>query len=162
MKVADFGSGAGYLGIIIAKIIGDSGLLTALDIMESALDNVRARAKAEGLENIDTVRSNLEVLGGSGLRDESQNVVLLVNILFESNKKEDIIYESRRVLRPEGQLVVVDWKKGVYGFGPPDDLRIDPLSMRKMVESTGFEFVNNIDAGTFHQGIVFKKIKIGN
>lgn len=157
MKIADFGSGSGYFTILIAKIVGESGLVTAVDIMETALDTVRAKTKSEGLKNIDTVKSDLEILGGSGLKDESQDMVLLANILFESSKKENIIRESRRVLKPNEQLIVIDWKKGVWGFGPPDNLRTDNQKMKEMVNGLGFEFSKDIDAGLFHYGMIFIK-----
>mgnify|MGYP001604436677 CR=1 FL=1 len=158
MEIADFGSGSGYFTILIAKIVGESGLVTAVDIMETALDTVRAKIKSEGLKNINTVRSNLEILGGSGLKDQSQDMVLLANILFESPKKEDIIDESKRVLKPSGQLIVIDWKKGVQGFGPPDNLRTDIQVMKEMVNKIGFEFISDIDAGILHYGMRFMKV----
>lgn len=159
MKIGDFGAGHGYFAILTAKIVGESGLVTAVDIMEEALDTVRAKAKVENLKNIDTVRSNLEVIGSSGLRNDSQDMVLLINILFQSPKKEDIIKESRRVLKSGGRLIVIDWKKSANGFGPPDNLRIDSQMMRQMVTEIGFEFSNDIDAGLCHYGMAFKKIK---
>lgn len=157
MKVADFGSGSGYFTILIAKLVGSSGLVTAVDVMETALDTVRAKARAENLENIDTVRSNLEIIGASGLKDESQDMVLLANILFQSNKKEEIVSESRRVLKDSGRLIVIDWKKGVDGFGPPDELRTDPAVMRQIVASAGFEPAGDVDAGLLHCGLAFVK-----
>ena len=81
MNVADFGSGAGYFTIIMGERVGTEGRVYALDIMESALDSVREKAKAAGLENIEVIQTNLEVLGSSGLADQSQDVVLLANIL---------------------------------------------------------------------------------
>src|SRR3989344_6231636 len=63
MSVADFGSGAGYFTIIIAERVGKEGRVYALDIMESALDSVRAKARAVGLENIELIHTNLEVSG---------------------------------------------------------------------------------------------------
>ena len=44
MRVADFGSGAGYFTLLIAKLVGETGLVTAIDIMDYDLDIVRARA----------------------------------------------------------------------------------------------------------------------
>ncbi len=157
MKVADFGSGSGYFAILVAKMIGENGVLTAVDVLESAFETLRAKAKAEGLKNIETVRGNLEVKGGSGLNNDSQDLVLLVNILFESDKKAEIIAEARRVLKTGSALVFADWKKGTGGFGPPDSSRIDPEEMRELFISSGFEFVSPIDAGTFHDGTIFRK-----
>ncbi len=159
MRVADFGSGAGYFTIIIAKKVGDGGLVTAVDILNSSLETLRAKAKISGLGNIQTVRSNLEVLGSSGLTNDSQDIVLLANVLFQSTSKGQIIGEARRVLRPGGSLIVIDWRKGTGGFGPPDDLRTDEEGMKQLVlGNDGLRLAGPIDAGIFHYGMIFKKI----
>jgi ubiquinone/menaquinone biosynthesis C-methylase UbiE len=158
MRIADFGCGSGYFTIYVAKLTGKNGLVTAVDVLETALDTVRAKAKNESLNNINFVRSNLEVTGSSGLASDSQDIVLLANILFETDKKEEIIKESARVLKNGGGLIVIDWKKGTNGFGPPDTSRMDQISLTEMVGGMGFKYVNEIDAGIFHFGVIFRKI----
>ena len=164
MVVADFGSGAGYFTILMGQKVGENGKVYALDIQESALDNVRVKAKSAGLENVETIRANLEVPGGSSLADNSQDMVLLANILFQSDLKGEIVKEAVRVLKSGGSLVVIDWKRaagampdGRQGFGPPDDLRTDEIAMRSLVLGEGLIFENDIDAGQFHYGMKFRK-----
>lgn len=157
MRIADFGCGSGYFTIIMAQITGEGGLITAVDILDSALETVRAKAKNKGLNNVNTVRSNLEVYDSSGLATGSQDLVLLANILFQSTKKQEIIREAARVTKPGGGLIIIDWKKGTNGFGPPDNLRMDAVSLTQMAAEFGFKYVNEIDAGIFHFGVVFRK-----
>jgi ubiquinone/menaquinone biosynthesis C-methylase UbiE len=157
MSVADFGSGAGYFAILTAERVGKEGRVYALDIMESALDSVREKARAAGLENIEAIRTDLEVLGSSGLADQSQDIVLLANILFQSEKKVEIIKEAKRVLKDGGSLIIIDWKKGAGGFGPPDSLRTDDMAMRSLAVGEGFMFDRSFDAGQFHFGMMFRK-----
>jgi ubiquinone/menaquinone biosynthesis C-methylase UbiE len=157
MSVADFGCGSGYFTILAAQKVGSDGKVYALDVQESSLDSVRTKAKAAGVSNIETIRANLEVLGSSGLGDESQDMVLIANVLFQSPKKENIFQEAHRVLKKDAQLVVVDWVKGSGGFGPPDNLRTDDIAMEALVASAGFTFIKKIDAGKFHYGLIFKK-----
>ena len=133
MRAADFGSGSGYSTIIMANKVGDSGVITAVDLMNPALETLRAKAKMEGLGNIQTVRSNLEIVGSSGLAGDSQDMVLLANILFQNSNKARIMDETRRVIKPGGTLIVIDWRKGAGGFGPPDDLRTDEEAMKQLV-----------------------------
>lgn len=174
MSVADFGSGAGYFTIIIAERVGKEGRVYALDIMESALESVKEKSRAAGVENIETIWANLEVLGGSGLTDQSQDVVLLANILFQSDKKSEIIREAKRVLKDNGSLMIIDWKKGTgamsdglpigqtgrQGFGPPDTLRTDDLAMRSLAIGEGLVFERTFDAGQFHFGMIFRKTNV--
>jgi ubiquinone/menaquinone biosynthesis C-methylase UbiE len=157
MKIADFGTGSGYFTILMAKKVGEGGQVAAVDILESALDSVRARAKSEGLNNINAVRSNLETVNGSGLENESQDAVLIKNVLFQSPQKEAIIKEADRVLRPGGTLIIVDWKKGGGGLGPPDGLRISPESVEQSVTSQGYLVENVLAIDSFHFGFVFRK-----
>ena len=159
MQIADFGSGAGYFTIILAKMVGDGGVVTAVDILNSALETLQSKAKVGGLSNIQTVRSNLEVLGSSGLPNDSQDMVLLANVLFQNPSKGPIIAEARRALKPGGSLIVIDWRKGVNGFGPPDALKEDPEEIKQLVMANdGLRFSHDIDAGIFHFGQIYKKI----
>lgn len=163
MSVADFGCGTGYFTILLGQKVGKDGKVYALDVQEPPLDSVRAKAKAAGLENIETVRANLEVLGGSRLPDNSQDIVLLANILFQSTKKAEIINEAARVLKAGGRLIVIDWKRNAgglpaqAGFGPPDELRTEQSDMRALVPADKFSFQKDIDAGSFHYGMIFQK-----
>ena len=157
MRIADFGCGAGHIGILVAQQTGPDGLVTALDIMEDKLDSIKARAKAAGLENLEIKRANLEVAGNTGLGDSTQDMVLLINILFQSNKKPDILKEAKRVLKSGGLIILVEWKKGGGGFGPPDGLRTDVSPMRDMFTAEGFTLIRPFNAGQFHYGLIFRK-----
>lgn len=156
MQVADFGCGSGYFTIELAKRVGSKGLVTALDIMEAPLESVQSRAKQENLANIETVRANLEVPGATRLADNSQDIVLLANILFQSQKKAEIVREARRVLKEGGRLAVIDWKKGAGG-GPADELRTDADAMKELVAKEGFTLERAVDAGVYHFGLMFHK-----
>lgn len=157
MRVADFGSGRGYFAIYLAEKVGPSGKVYALDILEEKLDNLRSEARSRGLENIETIRTNIEILGSSSLLDSSQDIVLLANVLFQSRKQEDIIRECVRVLKMKGEFVIIDWSKGTGGFGPPDELRPSQESIKASVEKLGLLFIRALDAGQFHFGLIFSK-----
>ena len=157
MHIADFGSGAGHFAILMAERTGPTGMVYAIDVQEDKLDEVRVKADVKNLENIETVRADLEVLGSSGLPDNSQDFVLLTNILFQSNKKPDILKEAIRVLKKDGTMIIIDWKKGTGGFGPPEDLRTDDSEMASLAQKSNFVLKNKMDAGQFHYGLVFAK-----
>lgn len=157
MSIADFGSGAGYFTILLGQMVGESGKVYALDIQETALDNVRVKARAAGIKNIETIRTNLEVMGSSGFPNNSQDMVLIANILFQSDKKAEIIREAQRVLKNGGRLILIDWRLGTGGFGPPDELRTDETAMRNLVVGEGLTYEKSIDSGQFHYGMSFIK-----
>jgi ubiquinone/menaquinone biosynthesis C-methylase UbiE len=158
MHVADFGIGSGFFTILMAKAVGEGGSVTALDILEAPLEVVRNKAELEGLENINFVRADLEAERGSKLDDSSQDLVLLANILFQSNEKENIVKEAARIVKTGGIVIVVDWKVDIDALGgPPKEFRINPEKVKAMVKEIGLNLVNEFEAGQYHYGIIFSK-----
>lgn len=157
MRVADFGCGSGHFTIIFAKKVGKDGRVVALDIQEPPLETVREKAKAEGFSNIETIRGNLEVVGGSSLPEGSQDMVFMANILFQNDKKGDVVKEGKRVLKDNGRMVLIEWKKGAGGFGPPESLRTGAEELKSTVLAEGLAFEKDMDVGQYHIGLVFRK-----
>jgi SAM-dependent methyltransferase len=82
------------------------------------------------------------------------DVVLLVNILFQSPNQKEIIEEALRVLKDGGYLVVVDWRPHRLALGPKAKYRLSPEEVREMV---GLPVVKELQAGKYHFGFVFQK-----
>ena len=154
--VGDFGCGSGYFTIAAAQRVGESGRVYAVDVQEGPLESVTSRAQSLGLENIVTVRADLEKLGGTNIPSDALDIVLLANVLFQSSKKDGIIAEAKRTLKMGGRLLVIDWKKGAGG-AVPDDLRSQPDEVRNLVTDAGFTFERDIEAGEYYFGMTFSK-----
>jgi ubiquinone/menaquinone biosynthesis C-methylase UbiE len=100
--VLDFGCGIGSYAIPAAQIVGDEGLVYALDIHPQAIRAVERRAKGANLSNVRTILSD----GDTALPDESADVVLLYDVLHSVPDKEALLAELCRVLKPGGHLLV--------------------------------------------------------
>lgn len=157
MKIADFGCGHGYFTIPLAKIVGNDGRIWAVDILSDPLEAVRSWAQLENITNIETVRGNLETSGASRLPDNAVDMVLLHNVLFESPRKSDIIQEARRVLKNNGNFILVDWLPEKLAIGPQNNLRLPIDQARQLAQEQEFSFVKNFDAGKYHYGLIFIK-----
>ncbi len=156
-RAADLGAGSGYFTIEMAKVIGDAGVITAVDILDPALETIRSRATLSGIKNIQLVRANLEVLGSTFLADDSQNFVLLANVLFQNDQKVGIIKEAKRILKPGLKLVIIDWEKGTGGLGPPDEYRTPKDSILALASQEGLIYERNIMVDVYHFGLMFRK-----
>ena len=156
MHVADFGCGAGYFVIPMAKLVTNEGKVYALDVLDSALESVRSRARIEGLFNIVPNRCNLEILGSSQIENNSIDLVLLSNILFQSDNKAGIIKEANRILKENGELVIIDWNEN-QPLGPSKDLFVPIEKIRGIVEQSSLKFKQNLFIDQYHWGMVFTK-----
>jgi len=155
IAIADFGCGHGYFSLPLAKRVSQ-GKVYALDVLEEALQAVKSRAEIEKVSNIETIRANLEVVGGSKLDDQSIDLVVLANILFQSQKKEEILKEAKRALKKNGQLVIIDWLAG-SSLAPKEGWFISKEEASQLAEDQGLSLVKELAVDKQHYGILFKK-----
>ncbi len=154
MQVAEFGCGAGFFAVVLARLVGEKGKVFAIDILESALEATKSKAMRAGLNNLEYIRANLEELDGSRIPSGSLDVTLLANILFQSDKKEAILNEAKRVLRPNGFLVVIEWKDNAK-LGPIT-YKISESSLKELIQSIGFFLIKEFFVDNYHYGLVFR------
>jgi ubiquinone/menaquinone biosynthesis C-methylase UbiE len=157
MKVADFGCATGYFTFPLARVVGSSGVVYALDILAEKLETVESQAKLLGLTNIVTSRVNLEKLGGSKLKEESVDWVILVNMLFQNQDKDVILQEAKRVLKSNGSVLAVEWQEMDSTIGPDKKLRIRKSDLLDMAQKNGLAVVKEIPVSNFHYGLILKK-----
>jgi len=157
MAVADFGCGAGFFSLPIAKKVGDEGKVYALDVLPDKLESVESQAKTLNLNNIITQRVNLEVLGGSKLEAESVDWVIMKDILFQNKGKDKILAEAKRILKKGGQTLVIEWNKEDTNIGPEKELRIFKETIVELARKNDWTINKEIEVGTFHYGLILKK-----
>lgn len=156
--VADFGCGSGYFTIPIAEMLGEEGMVYALDVLSSALESIESQKKIRGLSNITTKRVNLEKEGGSKLENESIDCVVMKDMLFQNKGKEIIIKEAMRVLKSGGKALVVEWDEKEASFGPEKILKVEKDNLKNLITQAGFKIDKEInDAGDYHYGFVAVK-----
>ena len=154
---ADFGSGSGGWTIPLAQKLSN-GRVYAIDVLEEELSALEGRIKLLGLNNIEKILSNLEMEEGSKLPEMSCDVVLMTNLLFQVENKETVLREAYRVLKDNGQLLVVDWET-TSPFGPTSEQRVPSFKVKELAEKIGFKLEKEFPAGDYHYGLVFIKNK---
>lgn len=155
MRVADFGSGTGEYAAAVAGIVGSSGKVYAIDVQEDVLKHFASGIRTHHRAVIETIWGNVEVPGGSHLRDHSLDGVIVSNLLFQAEHREGLITEALRVLKPEGRLLIIDWAGSYGGMGPHRDHVISEHDAENLFINKGFHKVKSFRAGAHHYGIVF-------
>lgn len=154
--VADFGAGSGHFARVLSRLVGP-GKVYALEIQKNLVETVGDMARRENLGNVEVVWCDLEVEGGTKLRDGSLDAGIVVNSLFQFEDRAAAMQEMVRTLRSGGKLFVIDWSESFGGMGPaPSDI-LEEHDARSLAESAGLVFERTFDAGGHHYGLAFRK-----
>src|SRR3989338_2287181 len=83
MRVADLGCGrTGHFVFPAAHVIGDNGIVYAVDVMKDVLENVKSRARFEGFDNVQAIWSDVELPGRAPIPNKSLDACFFINALF--------------------------------------------------------------------------------
>lgn len=129
--VADLGSGGGYFTFRIAKTVGESGHVYAVDVDQSLLGYVASQSKKRGLPQIETV---LAPEDGLGLAEASVDLIFLSNVYHHLPDPAAYLRKARTTLRRGGRLAVVE----VSGDSFPRNHSTAPEKIRSDLESAGY------------------------
>ena len=105
MTVIDIGCGMGFFSIPMARMVGDEGLVIAVDIQEKMLNVVKKRADRAGVGNrIRTHRCEPDAIG----IDERADFVLAFWSAHEVPNARKLLEEVRRCLVEGGRFLVAE------------------------------------------------------
>ena len=118
--VVDYGAGTGRLALAAERRLGGRGRVVAVDESEEMLGHLRERLSGAGsrVEPLLIAENRVPLAGASVDR------VIAVNLLHEV-RGEPALAEMRRLLRPDGVLLLADWERGrdpERPTGPPEHL----------------------------------------
>ncbi len=155
MRVADLGSGVGHHAIAAAHVVGPEGRVYAVDVQQDVLTHLADTASRRGLRNIETVWGDIERVGGTKLREQSMDAVILANILFQLADTQAAVTEIRRILKPGGRLMVLDWAESYGGIGPAEQHVVPEAAAEALFSAAGFQKQKSFRSGAHHYSIVF-------
>ena len=105
MTVLELGCGPGFFTIDIAQMVGNAGQVIAADLQEGMLEKLRNKIKGTKLEDrIILHKCDENKIGIS----EDVDFVLLFYMVHEVLDKESLFYEIKSILKPHGQVLIVE------------------------------------------------------
>jgi ubiquinone/menaquinone biosynthesis C-methylase UbiE len=159
MRVADLGSGTGHYSFEAARKVGEEGRVFAVDVQKNLLTKVQNEAIKQNLNQIEIIWGDFEKAGGSKLADQSVDAVILSNILFQVDEKEALLTEVKRIIRSNGEILVIDWSDSFAGLGPrPEDI-FSKEKAKELFQRNGFKIEREISPGENHYGFIAKVIQ---
>ncbi len=128
--VLDLGCGTGIFAIELALRIGENGLLHAVDFQPGQIAATRKRLDSASLRNVQFAVANAETLP---IDSETVDCAILISMLAETNNKDAVLKEVKRVLKPGATLVIgAELLEADY---------IRPDTARRWAERNGFQLV---------------------
>lgn len=152
--VVDLGAGSGAYAKVAAKAVTARGTVYAVDLNRDLLTRLKQDATTEHLLNIDTVWGDIEKENGVQLTSHLADAILLCNTLFMVEDKEDLLKEIKRLLKPKGKVLVVEWSDSHGGVGPHKDHVFEEEAAKSIFIKHGFTISHISDDASYHYRFV--------
>ena len=100
-KVLEVGCGPGFFTIPAAKMMGEEGVVYAVDVHPLAVERVKEKIEKDGIKNVKPILANAS---DTGLPDRSIDLAFLFGLQYIAGGLENVIAEIHRILKPGGVL----------------------------------------------------------
>jgi ubiquinone/menaquinone biosynthesis C-methylase UbiE len=134
--VADIGSGPGYFTVRFARAVGDTGRVYAVDVSPDMIRYLDRRLRDEGIRNVVPV---LAEPNDPLLPDASVDRVVIVDTWHHIENQPAYLALLKRVLKPGGEVVHIDFQKRDLPVGPPLGMKISREELIEQMEEAGFK-----------------------
>mgnify|MGYP000110679399 CR=1 FL=1 len=158
-RVADLGCGrTGHFVFPAVKVVGEKGIVYAVDVVKNILESIKSLARSGGIENVQTIWSDIELPGKTPIPANSLDACFCVNVLFQLKNKAGAITEAARILKKGGYLVVVDWARKLGTLGPDPQIMVNPEELIKRAAAQQLRLMSRVTPGDYHYGLIFEKV----
>ncbi len=151
--VADLGAGTGFYSVAAGSLVR-LGKVYAVEISKDFLATIKHKAHAAHVHNVEIILGDVEKRGGTKIRDGIVDVAIASNILFQVIDKENFILEIKRILKPNGRVLLIDWS---HSGAIPVKGAIPKAHARELFEKKGFTVERDINAGVHQYGMILVK-----
>jgi arsenite methyltransferase len=134
--IADIGAGSGYFAFKLARQVGDSGHVYAVDINSDMILFMNRKIRGMKLKNVSTI---LSAPDDPFILDGSVNRFFICNTWHHVQNRVNYLGLIRKALKPGGQIVVLDYKKEQLPVGPPPEMKMAREEGLKEMEVGGFK-----------------------
>ncbi len=159
MIVADLGAGTGFYTMVAAEMV-PRGKVYAIEVIKDYVITIKNKAKEAHLNNIECFWGDIEKVGGTKLKGGIVDAVIVSNILFQVEDRVGFVSEIKRILKPLGRVLVIDWADGLSSLGPKEEKIITKEKVVEIFSKKDILFDREINAGSHHYGMILINKKI--
>ena len=142
MNIADIGAGTGLYTIPFAQLVGEKGIVYAVDISDDFIQNIKQRAKHHDLKNVVGHINNQKEIG---LAQNSIDLAFICNTYHHFEYPLTTLKSIYQALLPGGKLVIIDYKRDpkISSSWVMGHVRTHKENVIKEVESIGFKLIDD-------------------
>ena len=100
-KVLEVGCGPGFFTIPVANMVGDHGIVYAVDVHPRAIESVQKKIEGKEIRNVIPMLANAS---HTGLPEGSIDLAFMFGLPHIVGGRENVLSEIHRILRPGGIL----------------------------------------------------------
>jgi len=147
----DIGCGDGFFTLPAARLVGEKGRVYGLDAEAEAISRLNEKAAKEGLRNLTLKVAEAE---WTILCEACGDIVFFGIVLHDFKDPRRVLKNAKRMLKPDGRLINLDWKKEPMEFGPPLRIRFSEREAKSLIEEVGFKTETVKEAGPYNYLII--------
>jgi|SRR5438128_795791 len=133
--IADIGAGSGYFAFRLARHVGDTGRVYAVDVSSEMIAHLNRRIRDLKMKNVVTI---LSASDDPLLAHATIDRFFICDTWHHIENHDRYLGLLNKMLKPRGQVVMIDFKKVETPVGPPIEMRIDRDDVVKEMETNGF------------------------
>jgi predicted methyltransferase len=133
--IADIGAGSGYFTFRFSHFVGEKGKVYAVDVSPDMILHINRRIRELKVTNVISILSDPD---DPLLADRSVNRFFFSDSWHHIENQTKYLSLVKRMLKPGGEVVMVDFHKKETPVGPPLEMRIARDDLIKQMEKNGF------------------------
>ena len=143
--IADIGCGSGFYSKYLSNY---ADKVYCIETSSEAIGIARKELEGKNVVFLNESAEKTSVPSGS------VDIAFFANSFHDMEDKAAVVAEVSRILKPEGSVIIIDWKKD-SNFGPPQNIKMSEEDYLR--QFSGFKLVKSTDVEPQHYCLVFSR-----
>lgn len=150
--IADIGAGSGYFTFRFAQHVGSAGRVYAVDVSPEMIRHLHARARELKALNVSPILAPPD----DPLLPQPVDRFVIVDVWHHVEDQAGYLKRMKALLKPGGQVVMIDFQKRDLPVGPPAAMKIAREDLIAQMQKHGFRVAKEHTFLPYQYFIVFE------
>jgi ubiquinone/menaquinone biosynthesis C-methylase UbiE len=132
--IADIGAGSGYFTMRLAHHVGPGGHVYAVDVSPDMIRHLQQRVRDAKVQNVSPILAPPDDPRLPQMADR----FVIVDVWHHIEDQAGYLAKMKKLLKPGGQVVMIDFHKRDLPVGPPAGMKIAREDLLTQMQAHGF------------------------